>query len=646
MGLGEENDAAPGQWTWKVVPTAPEGLVDGLKKEGDGHTGMEVEKDFLALKAKDTPLEPPFPFSSQQGDPRQSLGFAPAPAHSFGGGPPLGFPRRTSSLPASTFAFLTKGQPQDGVATNAGYAPVSGESPSRLASVSRPLPRSPARSSAPFPPPWSPPVPSGSSMQHSTSAGRLTPSQTPPVSPLKPPFQPPFQPSQTTFNSGFSNGNRAVESGGGVPMKRKQRVDLNQGPMLSLSTPAEEVTTQEELEEAAANEDGSGFSSADVFQRETDGHGAEASAELTLGDNRTRDLLAGRLSHTQGGAGGGLNPHRGLPSLLLRQRSAPSDFLRSNAMAHATLMASAGGHVVRGSGLQRSSSGMPADDGRGLDPSALGGGSPARGLLDSLRGLPKVPERPPLYSDRGEHQQQQHQFHSFVKSRGGMGDTHAEGGLETLRLTSPPKGLDFTNQLRPPLRPEIERRWGASEFGGDRSDVSMVKRSRQMEDEDDEYDGDYAHAGGTALLAGSGGSADFSDMMAPESNSNTVPCKARAKRGCATHPRSIAERMRRTRISDGIKKLQELLPSIDKQANTADMLEEAIEFVKFLKWKVKEASRSCTCGRVLPGGISPEMEYERMRRGLTVVGMGGGMGGGEYEVSLRRLPEGGDHYSS
>ncbi|KAJ1398816.1 putative transcription factor [Sesbania bispinosa] len=39
---------------------------------------------------------------------------------------------------------------------------------------------------------------------------------------------------------------------------------------------------------------------------------------------------------------------------------------------------------------------------------------------------------------------------------------------------------------------------------------------------------------------------------------NSVPCKIRAKRGCATHPRSIAERVRRTRVSERMRKLQEL----------------------------------------------------------------------------------------
>ncbi|KAK6933757.1 Myc-type, basic helix-loop-helix (bHLH) domain [Dillenia turbinata] len=68
---------------------------------------------------------------------------------------------------------------------------------------------------------------------------------------------------------------------------------------------------------------------------------------------------------------------------------------------------------------------------------------------------------------------------------------------------------------------------------------------------------------------------------------DAVPCKIRAKRGCATHPRSIAERIRRTRISERMRKLQELFPNMDKQTNTADMLDLAVEYIKDLQKKVK-----------------------------------------------------------
>nr|WCO08249.1 hypothetical protein [Suaeda aralocaspica] len=64
---------------------------------------------------------------------------------------------------------------------------------------------------------------------------------------------------------------------------------------------------------------------------------------------------------------------------------------------------------------------------------------------------------------------------------------------------------------------------------------------------------------------------------------DVVPCKVRAKRGCATHPRSIAERMRRNRISERMRKLQELVPNMDKQTNTADMLDFAVDYIKNLQ---------------------------------------------------------------
>nr|XP_023916486.1 transcription factor bHLH130-like isoform X2 [Quercus suber] len=79
---------------------------------------------------------------------------------------------------------------------------------------------------------------------------------------------------------------------------------------------------------------------------------------------------------------------------------------------------------------------------------------------------------------------------------------------------------------------------------------------------------------------------------------DSVPCKIRAKRGCATHPRSIAERVRRTRISERMRKLQDLVPNMDKQTNTADMLDLAVEYIKDLQQEVEtltDKHAKCTC---------------------------------------------------
>ncbi|KAE8665097.1 bHLH128 protein [Hibiscus syriacus] len=92
------------------------------------------------------------------------------------------------------------------------------------------------------------------------------------------------------------------------------------------------------------------------------------------------------------------------------------------------------------------------------------------------------------------------------------------------------------------------------------------------------------------------------DMSAIEKllqHQDSVPCKIRAKRGFATHPRSIAERVRRTKISERIRKLQDLVPNMDKQTNTADMLDLAVEYIKDLQKQVETLSENrarCSCG--------------------------------------------------
>lgn len=72
----------------------------------------------------------------------------------------------------------------------------------------------------------------------------------------------------------------------------------------------------------------------------------------------------------------------------------------------------------------------------------------------------------------------------------------------------------------------------------------------------------------------------------------SVPCRTRARRGFATHPRSIAERVRRTKISERMKKLQDLVPNMDRQTNTSDMLDEAVEYVKQLQLQVQELTNT------------------------------------------------------
>lgn len=79
---------------------------------------------------------------------------------------------------------------------------------------------------------------------------------------------------------------------------------------------------------------------------------------------------------------------------------------------------------------------------------------------------------------------------------------------------------------------------------------------------------------------------------------DSVPSSIRAKRGFATHPRSLAERVRRTRISERMRKLQEIVPNIDKQTCTSEMLDLAVEYIKELQKQLKTMSAKrakCRC---------------------------------------------------
>ncbi|KAL0432120.1 UNVERIFIED_CONTAM: Transcription factor [Sesamum latifolium] len=120
---------------------------------------------------------------------------------------------------------------------------------------------------------------------------------------------------------------------------------------------------------------------------------------------------------------------------------------------------------------------------------------------------------------------------------------------------------------------------------------SSAKRAREAEDLD-KLSPKLSSSSSTPLKGEKGGQLQGGiggslDAEMEKLLGDSVMCRVRAKRGCATHPRSIAERVRRTRISDRIRKLQELVPNMDKQTNTADMLDEAVAYVKFLQKQIQ-----------------------------------------------------------
>lgn len=98
--------------------------------------------------------------------------------------------------------------------------------------------------------------------------------------------------------------------------------------------------------------------------------------------------------------------------------------------------------------------------------------------------------------------------------------------------------------------------------------------------------------------------------------------RVRARRGQATDPHSIAERQRRERIAERMKALQELVPICNK-TDKAAMLDEIIDYVKFLQLQVKVLSMSRLGGAGAGGPLvadisadaSNSMQLSRIKKG-------------------------------
>ncbi|CAA0832152.1 Transcription factor UNE12 [Striga hermonthica] len=128
-----------------------------------------------------------------------------------------------------------------------------------------------------------------------------------------------------------------------------------------------------------------------------------------------------------------------------------------------------------------------------------------------------------------------------------------------------------------------------------------------------DFDG-FSRCGGKRFvrdeLVGSRASSSLKSGFHGQPITNTAPAaphppavrpRVRARRGQATDPHSIAERLRRERIAERIRALQELVPSVNK-TDRAAMLDEIVDYVKFLRLQVKVLSMSRLGGA---GAVAP-----------------------------------------
>ncbi|WOH12768.1 hypothetical protein DCAR_0832276 [Daucus carota subsp. sativus] len=92
--------------------------------------------------------------------------------------------------------------------------------------------------------------------------------------------------------------------------------------------------------------------------------------------------------------------------------------------------------------------------------------------------------------------------------------------------------------------------------------------------------------------------------------------RVRARRGQATDPHSIAERLRRERIAERMRALQALVPSCNK-SDKAAMLDEILEYVKFLRLQVKVLSMSRLGGASAVAQLVSDVPLQSVEGGMT-----------------------------
>ncbi|KAK3128552.1 hypothetical protein QOZ80_6BG0463360 [Eleusine coracana subsp. coracana] len=129
--------------------------------------------------------------------------------------------------------------------------------------------------------------------------------------------------------------------------------------------------------------------------------------------------------------------------------------------------------------------------------------------------------------------------------------------------------------------------------------------------------GPAASSGGGGAPGGATSSAGGGGAAPPRQQ------RQRARRGQATDPHSIAERLRRERIAERMKSLQELVPNANK-TDKASMLDEIIDYVKFLQLQVKVLSMSRLGGAA---GMAPLVASMSSEAGNNSNGNGGGAKG-------------------
>ncbi|CAL9101449.1 unnamed protein product [Musa textilis] len=160
-----------------------------------------------------------------------------------------------------------------------------------------------------------------------------------------------------------------------------------------------------------------------------------------------------------------------------------------------------------------------------------------------------------------------------------------------------------------------------------------LQRAAQAPNQHQHFHYPQNHRGAPPAAAGKG-QVPAAASGSPSTGGGAVPPRprVRARRGQATDPHSIAERLRRERIAERMKALQELVPNANK-TDKASMLDEIIDYVKFLQLQVLSMSRLGGAAAVAPLVADMSSEAGAGRGGADGAAANDGLTAAEHQVA-------------
>ncbi|CAL5081460.1 unnamed protein product [Urochloa decumbens] len=213
------------------------------------------------------------------------------------------------------------------------------------------------------------------------------------------------------------------------------------------------------------------------------------------------------------------------------------------------------------------------------------------------------------------------------RSTGGAGGGGDGGGLLLpLSLGSGGSGGDVQALLKAAAAANPAGGEAAGVFGG--AFAGSLQQQQQQQQHFQPHPQQQAPLPGQGFGGGGGGGGATGGASQPQAGAPGGGAAApprqrvRARRGQATDPHSIAERLRRERIAERMKALQELVPNANK-SDKASMLDEIIDYVKFLQLQVKVLSMSRLGGAAAVAPLVADMSSEGRGGGAPPAGSDG-----------------------